>query len=269
MSTAGEGFDSAFFVDSAERNPLRRATQAGEKPRLRRFFKEAATAPAESGFIVTLDGKPVKTPARKALWAPTQALAEALAGEWAGQGEEIDPAAMPLTRLFNSALDGVAERLEEVEADVVRHAACDLICYRADEPETLVARQSAAWDPYLAFARDAFGAKFLLAEGAMFQAQPPAAVAAVAAGVRAYVGAGDAAALRLAALHTKTTLTGSCLIALAVALQRAAVEDAWRAAHVDEDFQLAVWGADADAMARREARYVEMRAAALLAAGAR
>jgi chaperone required for assembly of F1-ATPase len=187
---SGEGFDSAIFIDDSERNPLRRATQPGERPKLSRFYKSAAATPGEAGFVVTLDGRPVKTPARKPLAAPTLALAEALAAEWAGQGEVIDPAAMPLTRLFNSALDGVAERMEEVEADVVRFAGSDLVCYRAGEPEALVAAQNAAWDPYLSLAKESFGAKFILIEGAMFQAQPEAAIAAVAQGVRSFVGAG-------------------------------------------------------------------------------
>ena len=116
---------------------------------------------------------------------------------------------MPLTKLLNSAIDGVAEQMAEVEAEVVKYAASDLICYRAGEPESLVAAQSAAWDPLIAFARDRLGARLALAEGVMFVEQPQAALDAIAKAVRAHVGEGPGAPLRLAALHVMTTLTGS------------------------------------------------------------
>jgi len=259
------GFAEGFFVDPMERDPRHIARDAGRSSRVKRFYASAGIALAEAGFNVTLDGRPVKTPARKPLWAPNEVIAAALAAEWNGQGAEIDPATMPLTRMVNSALDGVAAQMAEVEADVAKYAESDLVCYRAADPDRLVVAQREAWDPYVAFARDLFGARLALIEGAMFQAQSAEALSALAAGVRAFVGAGEAAPLRLAGLHTMTTLTGSCVIALAAALRRASVEDAWRAAHVDEDFQIAAWGADAEAQARRAARFADMRAAAALA----
>jgi chaperone required for assembly of F1-ATPase len=144
-----------------------------------------------------------------------------------------------------------------------------MICYRAGEPDSLVAAQRAAWDPLVAFARDKLGARLALAEGVMFAAQDDAALAALAAAVRAQVGSGDAASLRLAALHVMTTLTGSLILALAKSLNEIDLETAWAAAHVDEDHQMRAWGQDAEALERRAARYREMTAAAFVADCAR
>ncbi len=128
-----------------------------------------------------LDGRPVKTPARRPLAAPTRALAEAIAAEWEAQRDVIDPAKMPLTRLANSIIDGVADAPAAVAADAGKYLASDLVCYRAEAPEGLVARQAGAWDPVLAWARDTLGARFVLAQGMTYVAQPEAALAAARA----------------------------------------------------------------------------------------
>lgn len=263
MLTEKDGLVSAFCIEGGVRDPVRAARgPASQLPK--RFYKQAEAAAVEGGFAVLLDGKPVKTPARRALVVPSRALAEALATEWAGQGASIDSATMPLTRLANSAIDGVASQMAEVEADAVKYAGSDLICYRAGAPEALVRAQGAAWDGLVAFAREKLGARLVLATGVVFAAQPEAAIAAMTRAVRAHVGGDKAAPFRLAALHTMTTLTGSLVVALAVALREMEVEAAFAAAHVDEDFQMAAWGADPEAMARRETRFVDIRAAALL-----
>ncbi len=261
MPLERKGLDQDLAPAPQERDPMRVAQARPELPK--RFYKKAEAGPFEGGFGVFLDGKPVKTPARKPLLLPSAALAGAVAAEWAGQGERIDPSAMPLTRLINSAIDGVAARRAEVEADVVKYAASDLLCYRAGEPEGLARAQSQAWDPLIAVARDVYSARFALAEGVSFVEQPPAALDAIARAVRAYVAEGPGAHIRLAALHAMTTLTGSSLIALAVANRHVDVETAWTAAHVDEDFQMSVWGVDAEAQARRARRFAEMQAAAV------
>ena len=155
-------------------------------------------------------------------------------------------------------------QMADVEAEIVKYAASDLICYRAGAPESLAAAQSTAWDPLVAFARDKLGAKFALAEGVMFIEQPQEALDAFARAVRDYVGEGASAPLRLAALHVMTTLTGSAVIALATALRELDVAMAWNAANVDEDWQMRAWGADAEALARRAARLEEFEAAATL-----
>ena len=183
------------------------------------------------------------------------------AAEWERQGETIDPAEMPLTRLMNSAIDGVAHTMAETRADILRYAGSDLLCYRAEEPDTLVARQAHGHDPVLRWAAEQLGASFHVTAGVMHVAQPPAALAAIAGALEAY---DDPAAL--AALSVMTTLSGSALLALAVARGFLTPEAAWLAAHVDEDFEIERWGVDAEAMARREARGREFDAAATVVA---
>jgi chaperone required for assembly of F1-ATPase len=250
-----------IFISPEERDPLKSARE-GARPGLpKRFYKEVAAAAAANGFAVTLDGRQVKTPAKADLILPVQAAAEAVAQEWRAQGEEIDPRTMPLTRLVNSALDGVAQDVESVIADIVRYAGSDLVCYRAAEPEGLVAAQSEMWDPVLAFARDQLGARFICIEGITFAEQPPRAIEAVREAVVQSTGERP---LAVAALHVMTTLTGSVLLALSVARRELSPEAAWDAAHVDEDFQMRAWGADVDALERRAKRFAEMQAAAQL-----
>ena len=204
-----------------------------------------------------LDGRPVKTPARRTLAAPTRALAEALAAEWEAQRDVVDPAKMPLTRLANSIIDGVADTPAAVAAEAEKYLASDLVCYRAEGPDGLVARQAGAWDPVIAWAREALGARFVVGEGMVFVVQPEAALAAARAAL-------PRDPWRLGAFHAVTTLTGSALIALAVLNGRLGVEDAWRAAHIDEDWNMDFWGRDELALERRAARYAEMRAACLV-----
>jgi chaperone required for assembly of F1-ATPase len=202
----------------------------------------------------------VRTPAKAELAVPTRALAEAIAAEWEGQAERIDAATMPLTRLVNTAIDSVAARMSQVQADIAAFAMSDLVCYRADEPEPLVQRQRQHWDPILAWAREALGARFEVATGLMPVAQPEQARAAVAAALDGLD------AFRLAALHVMTTLTGSALLALAHARGALTAEAAWAAAHVDEDFQISQWGEDTQAAVRRARRWAEMQAASRLLA---
>jgi chaperone required for assembly of F1-ATPase len=211
-------------------------------------------------FHVLLDGKPVRTPAKALLEVPTRALAEAIAGEWEVQREHIDPATMPLTRLANSAIDGVRVHPAEVRAEIAKYAGSDLLCYRASEPELLVRRQAELWDPVLAWGRDTLGASFEVAEGIMPVVQPEAAISAVAGALEGFDTFG------LAALHVMTTLTGSALLALAHARGHLTAEAVWAAAHVDEDWQIGRWGEDAEAAARRRRRWSEMQAASRLLA---
>jgi chaperone required for assembly of F1-ATPase len=168
---------------------------------------------------------------------------------------------MPLTRLLNSAIDGVKRRMAETRADILRYAGSDLICYRAEGPETLAERQRLAFDPVLRWAAEGLSARFNMTAGVIHVAQPPEALEAIGSALDAY---DDPAAL--AALSVLTTLTGSALLALAVAGGFLSPEAAWRAAHIDEDFQAERWGVDAEAMARREARWREFEASATVVA---
>jgi chaperone required for assembly of F1-ATPase len=237
-------------------NPLR-AAQANMRPRLpKRFYKIAGVAPRGGSFALTLDGRSALTPAKNPFVLSTRALAELIAAEWAGQGEAIDPTSMPATRIANSAIDGVAPNMAVVREEIAGYAAADVLCYRAAEPEALANAQAAAFDPVLDWAREELGAHFLLSEGIRHVAQPRSALAAVGAALAAI---DDPFAL--AALHVATTLTGSALLALAVSKGRLSPEEAWRVAHVDEDFQISQWGEDAEAGTRRATHWREMAAA--------
>lgn len=234
-----------------------RAAQAGMKPTLpKRFYKEAGVEERDGLFHLTLDVRVAKTPGKQPLAVPSRALAEALAQEWAGQGTEIDPSSMPVTRIVNSAIDGVAPRQAEVVDDLVRYAGSDLIYYRVSEPARLVQSQDAAWNPVLDWAREAHGARFTLAEGVMHVTQPEEAIVAI----RRVIEQIDSP-FRLAALHVMTTLSGSVLIALAQALGPLDADQAWSAAHVDELYQESVWGEDYEAMERRRRREADFKAA--------
>lgn len=239
---------------------MTKQTDAGESPPRKRFYKDVSlleNSPGDAGarWRLLLDGRPVKTPNRNVLEVPSAELAEAVADEWRAQGELIDPSSMPITRIVNSAIDGVAGREAEVASDITAFAGSDLVCYRAEAPVELIARQAVAWDPVLMWARDVLGARFVLAEGVMPVAQPKEALEAFAGAI------GKLDALKLCALHVMTTLTGSAVIALAQVRGALSVKAAWKAAHVDEDFQIEQWGEDAEAMERRERRRCEFEAA--------
>ena len=251
-------------------DPTELARRDLKKSLPKRFYKSAASeAFSENGVTlhaIVLDGRRVRTPAQNALAVTSAALAQAMAQEWQAQGEHIEPGLMPVTRLVNSAIDGVAREMDSVLAEIVKYAGSDLLCYRAGDPDNLVAAQEAAWNPVLDWLRQECGARFMLAQGVMFVTQPPEAVAAFESALKASVGEGRGAVLRLAALNVMTTLTGSALLALAAARGFRDAPAAWRAAHVDEDHQMQVWGEDAEALARRERRWREMQAAALVLA---
>lgn len=227
----------------------------------KRFYTRAEAVPFENQFAVLLDGKPVLTPAKARLALPTLAAAQAIADEWQAQNDKIDPTTLPLTRILNAALDGVARAMDEVVAEIVKYADSDLVCYRAGQPESLVKAQAEAWDPVLAFVEAEIGARFICVEGIIHVPQPAGSLAALGARIDQMVAIGAGAAVALACLDVMTTLTGSALIAIARASDAMTLEQAWAAAHVDEDFQARLWGADAEAMARRTRRFTEMRAA--------
>jgi len=245
-------------MSEAPRDPMR-AAQANMRPAaIKRFYRAVDVREAADGHhALTLDGHDARTPGRNPLAAKSRALMLKVAAEWERQRETVDPSDMPLTRLINSAVDGVSRTMAETRADIVRYADSDLVCYRAEAPEALAERQRLAFDPVLDWAAETLGARFNLAAGIMHVEQPCESIAAIRRAIEDFT---DPVAL--AALSAITTLTGSALLALAVARGRLSPEEAWRDAHVDEDFQAERWGADAEAMARREARWREFEAAA-------
>jgi chaperone required for assembly of F1-ATPase len=251
-------FEDIFAGEPA--SPMESA-QRSMRPALRKRFYEKATAgeAANEAYPVLLDGKPVRTPAHKLLAAPTYALAQTIADEWQAQAEVIDPTAMPLTRLANSIIDGVASSPEDVASEVERFIGTDLLFYRADKPEQLVVLERQHWDPVVDWAREHLGALFVLSAGVIHVSQPDYAVANAARAI-------PSDPWRLGAVHTMTTLTGSALLALAVAEKAVDAEAAWAAAHVGEDWNMKQWGHDEMALARRAARHAEMQAAATVLA---
>jgi chaperone required for assembly of F1-ATPase len=238
-------------------DPVRRAQIQMKRPLPKRFYQEVSTDTVDEGHRILLDGRPVRTPGKRLLAVPARPIADRLVAEWDGQGGEIDPAKMPVTRLVNTAVDGVAENFDAVFDEIVRFAGTDMLCYRADSPAGLVERQRDGWDPILRWAADAKGARFILVEGVMHQEQPAPAIEAFSAALSAYRDP-----LALACLHTVTTLTGSALLALALAEGLVDADRAWSLAHVDEDWQIEHWGTDEDAFRRRELRRAEMDVAA-------
>ena len=231
------------------------------RPQLRKRFYERAHIGESAPFALLLDGRPVKTPSGQPLALPSRALAEAVAAEWQQQKEQIDPAAMPLTRLANTIIDGVAPAPDPVAEEVARYLGSDLLFYRAEGPANLVALQARHWDPLLDWAREVLRARFVLGEGVVFVAQPDHALAAAGAAI-------PSDPWRLGAINVITTLTGSALIALALERGVLSVEDAWAAAHVDEDWNMSRWGRDEIALERRALRFAEMQAAATVLAPA-
>jgi chaperone required for assembly of F1-ATPase len=232
--------DAGRYLSDAD--PVKRARNQMKTTLPKRFYKVVATAAGQGGHVVHLDGRPVRTPARAILVLPSMPAATLVADEYAAQEDRIDPLTMPVTRLANTAFDGVSSAADAVLEDILKFSASDLLCYRADSPEALVERQSEAWDPVLAWARGELGARFVLAEGVMHVEQPRETIGAVAVHLRK-----RAEPFRLAAIHLITSLTGSALLALAVEARAIDAESAWAAAHVDEIWNIEHWGEDPEA----------------------
>ena len=246
-----------LFDEVAGQSPLdpqeaaRRNTRA---PQRKRVYAEAGVTEADGGFSITLDGKPIKTPSGRTIVIPEREIADAVAAEWQAQKEVIDPLSMPLTRFANSVVEAVVDRVQLVRDDVAKYLQSDLLFYRAGHPEVLVARESKYWDPVLFWAAETFGAHFILAEGVVHVRQPDQAVEAARAAL-------PQNPWSVAAIHVVTTLTGSALLALALAHGRLDADAVWAAAHVDEDFNAEQWGQDEEVMSRRAAREADFRAA--------
>jgi len=224
-------------------------------PQRKRFYARADVTDADGGFSITLDGKSIRSPSGTPIVVPTRTIAETIAAEWNAQGGTIDPLTMPLTRFANSVVEGVIGRIDEVTADAAKFLGSDMLFYRAGYPETLVAREGQHWDPVLFWAADTLGAHFVLAEGIMHVTQPEPAIGAARA-----VFPRDP--WSVAAFHVVTTLTGSALLALALAHGFRDEDQVWAAAHVDEDWNSEKWGVDEEVAARRAARLVDFKAAA-------
>jgi chaperone required for assembly of F1-ATPase len=207
----------------------------------KRFWKDVTVAEGPGGWHVLLDSRPVRTPAKAAMDLPTEAMARAVAEEWAAQEGDIDPRAMPVTRSANSAIDRVAPQHGEVAAMLAAYAETDLLCHRAESPEALARRQAEGWDPLLDWSAEVFGARLWATAGILPVAQPEASLARLHDAVR------ETDAFRLAAFHDFVTLSGSLILGLAVARRRLDAAEAWRLSRIDEDWQIEQWGEDEEA----------------------
>lgn len=245
--------------DPARYDPVRTARAAMKKQLPKRFYAEAAVSPVEGGFALLLDGRPAKTKLKHPLMAEDAGVAQRLAAEWNAQVDVIDPVNMPVTRILHAAIDHVAVAMEEVRADILKYAASDLVCYRADDPDRLVALQAQHWDPVLDHFRQVHGARFQLSAGIMFVEQPAASLEILSRLI-----AQVQSPQRLAALHVATTISGSALIALALDEGVLEAGAAFEAGEVDGDFEVSVWGTDDEARERRENRWQDFAAAAAL-----
>lgn len=221
---------------------------------MKRFYKEVSVA---DGAIL-LDGKPVKTPARAALTLPTPELAEMVAAEWRAQGEEIDPRTMKLTGLCNAAIDRIAPDVAAFVRPLAAYAESDLLCYRADNPAELIARQAEAWDPLLAWARARFDVHFAVTSGIVHAPQPDATIARLGEALGVYD------AFHLAGLAPIITIGGSLVTALALAEDEVDPDRAFDLTHLDELWQARRWGEDRLALEARAARKRDFMAAAEL-----
>lgn len=207
----------------------------------KRFWTDTTVETEENGFSVRLDGRAVKTPAKTALIVPTRAMAEAIEAEWQAQGEKIDPLTMPVTRSANAALDKVTPQKSEVANLIAAYGETDLLCYRADGPTGLVARQAEAWDSLLDWAEQALGARLAQTVGVIPVEQPPASVARL----REHVGA--LTPFELTALHDLVGMSGSLIIGFAALHGWADPDELWRRSRIDETWQEEQWGVDVEA----------------------
>jgi chaperone required for assembly of F1-ATPase len=207
----------------------------------RRFWTTASAVPVEGGFTVHLDDRPVRTPLKAPLVLPTLGLAEAVAAEWDAQVGKVNPETMPFTRTANSAIDKVAPQFDAVAAMLAEYGGSDLLCYRAEGPDDLVARQAEAWDPLLVWALERFGADLVVTSGVMHVAQPPESLIGLhrrVAGMSPF---------QLSAFHDLVALSGSLVLSLAVTDKRVPAEEAWNLSRIDEDWQISLWGEDEEA----------------------
>jgi chaperone required for assembly of F1-ATPase len=226
---------------------------------MKRFYQAAAFEPAEGGYAVSLDGKPIRTPAKAALVVKSRALAEAMAAEWQRQGEEINPAELHLTRLAGTVIDLVEPRRAQIVAEIAKYATTDLLCYRAENPPELAKRQQDAWQPLLDWAASRY-ARLETTQGVSPREQAPGALSAYAKAV------GDYDSMMLAALYVATSALGSLVLALALIEGQIDAGQAFTTSQLDESFQIERWGEDEEAARRRASLKEDIELAARFAA---
>jgi chaperone required for assembly of F1-ATPase len=222
---------------------------------MKRFYTSASIVDDAAGFGISLDARPLRTPARVPLMLPTRALAEGVAAEWNAQTDSINPRSMPLTGLSNAAIDRVAPQPQAFADTLARFAENELLAYRADHPPALVSRQVSEWDPWLAWARARYDIDFVIVTGIIHRPQPAATLDRITAAYRALD------AFQLAALNPVVTISGSGIVGLAVAEAQMDAPTAWAIGHLDELWQAEQWGKDPLAEAAQKERQDDLEAA--------
>jgi len=215
---------------------------------MKRFYKDVAVVSGDAGYEIKLDDRPVHTPARAALALPTERLAQAVADEWHAQGDTVDPRSMPFTGLANGAIDQIALNRESFAAGIARYGESDLLCYRAEGPAELIAREAAAWDPLLDWARHRYDVNFRVTHGIIPVDQPAETLERLEAAVLAYD------PFMLAGLSTLVTLSGSLVCGLAIVEGGHDANAIWTASEIDEAWEIEQWGEDMEAAARSAKR---------------
>jgi len=214
--------------------------------RIKRIYKDVAVKPLGAGYCVTLDGREARTLTRAALAAPSEHLAAAVAAEWAAQGEFIARQTMPLTALLSAAIDAGDVGAAQWRAEILTYLGSDLVCYRAETPAALTARQRQVWDPYVDWLGEEFNSALAVTQGVTAVAQPGEAITQVARALEA------PAAFALFGITTATKISGSAVLALALWKEAWSADDIFAASRLDEHFQEQRWGADAEAKAREQ-----------------
>ncbi len=212
----------------------------------KRFWQSVTVDTEDAGFVIRLDQRAVKTPTKRSLVVPTQAIAEKIAGEWDAQTDKVDPASMPWTRSANAAIDKVATQMDEVRGHLAGYADTDLLLYRAEGPASLVARQRERWDPVLDWVQDRFGARLVLTEGVMPVAQDAEVLAKVTGAMD------DMTDFQLTGFYDLVTLSGSFSLAIATTERFQSADQAWGLSRLDEDWQIEQWGHDDEAFAQSQ-----------------
>ena len=215
---------------------------------MKRFWTDVSVEAERDGFTIRLDGRPVRTPAKRHLIAPSEAVAQKIAAEWRAQKEVVDTTTMPWTRTTNAAIDKVALQRAEVTAHLASYASTDLLCYRAEGPSSLIERQNETWAPILDWVASEFGVTLQVTQGVMPVDQSPTALRGLAETME------QMSDFQLTGYHDLVTLTGSFLLGLATMHEVRPAEDIWSASRVDEDWQVEQWGEDDEAKEHAETK---------------
>lgn len=219
---------------------------------MRKFYSDVSVGEEATGFTITLDGKPIKTPMKNGLVMPNRVLAKSVADEWIAQDETIIPATMPMTTLVNTAIDRVASRRAETVAELVAYGHTDLVCYRAEEPDELAALQTKTWNPYLVWLSEELGIKLDVTAGVLPLTQSDTAMNRLAEEVEKL---DDFA---LTAFHAFVSGFGSIVLALAAMHKFKSFEECWNASILDQSFQENLWGTDDEVLENRERQWREL-----------